>query len=121
MELRYRAPPGPIEDLRVSRLDVGINDLYLASLPLANDPSHDMSWFARLLNFGATPPASRVDVPNYEVFGQNDLQFFFDTRPLHRGDCVAIPQDVRMAVDPDSTIDLSGPTALPSCRTLRIS
>ena len=100
MDLRYRAPPGPIEDLAVSRLDVGINDLYLASLPLAAEPSRAASWFSRLFNFGVTQPTSRVDVPAYEVFGQNDLQFFFDTRPLHRGDCVAIPQDVRMAVDP---------------------
>ena len=107
MDLRYRAPPGPIEDLAVSRLDVGINDLYLASLPLANEPSRTASWFSRLFNFGVTQPTSRVDVPVYEVFGQNDLQFFFDTRPLHRGDCVAIPQDVRMAVDPDSTFDIS--------------
>ena len=107
MELRYRSPPGPIEDLAVSRLDVGINDLYLASLPLSADPSRTASWFSRLFNFGVTQPTSRVDVPAYEVFGQNDLQFFFDTRPLHRGDCVAIPQDVRMAVDPDSTFDIS--------------
>lgn len=108
MELRYRAPPGPIEDLAVSRLDIGINDLYLASLPLASEPSRTASWFSRLFNFGVTQPTSRVDVPVYNVFGQNDLQFFFDTRPLHRGDCVAIPQDVRMAVDPDSTFDISG-------------
>ena len=107
MDLRYRAPPGPIEDLAVSRLDVGINDLYLASLPLAAEPSRSASWFSRLFNFGVTQPTSRVDVPVYQVFGQNDLQFFFDTRPLHRGDCVAIPQDVRMAVDPDSTFDIS--------------
>ncbi len=107
MELRYRAPPGPIEDLAVSRLDIGINDLYLASLPLANEPSRTASWFSRLFNFGVTQPTSLVDVPAYQVFGQNDLQFFFDTRPLHRGDCVAIPQDVRMAVDPDSTFDIS--------------
>ncbi len=107
MDLRYRAPPGPIEDLAVSRLDVGINDFYLASLPLAGEPSRAASWFSRLFNFGVTQPAARVDVPAYQVFGQNDLQFFFDTRPLHRGDCVAIPQDVRMAVDPDSTIDIS--------------
>ena len=107
MELRYRAPPGPIEDLAVSRLDIGINDLYLASLPLAAEPSRTASWFSRLFNFGVTAPTSRVDVPAYQVFGQNDLQFFFDTRPLHRGDCVAIPQDVRMAVDPDSTFDIS--------------
>ena len=107
MDLRYRAPPGPIEDLAVSRLDVGINDLYLASLPLASEPSRTASWFSRLFNFGVTQPASRVDVPVYDVFGQNDLQFFFDTRPLHRGDCVAVPEDVRMAVDPDSTFDIS--------------
>ncbi len=107
MDLRYRAPPGPIEDLAVSRLDIGINDLYLASLPLAAEPSRTASWFSRLFNFGVTQPTSRVDVPVYQVFGQNDLQFFFDTRPLHRGDCVAIPQDVRMAVDPDSTFDIS--------------
>ena len=107
MDVRYRAPPGPIEDLAVSRLDVGINDLYLASLPLASDPSRNSSWFSRLFNFGVSQAASRVDVPAYQVFGQNDLQFFFDTRPLHRADCVAIPQDVHMAVDPDSTIDIS--------------
>ena len=107
MDLRYRAPPGPIEDLAVSRLDIGINDLYLASLPLAAEPSRTASWFSRLFNFGVTQPTSRIDVPVYQVFGQNDLQFFFDTRPLHRGDCVAIPQDVRMAVDPDSTFDIS--------------
>ncbi len=107
MDLRYRAPPGPIEDLAVSRLDIGINDFYLASLPLAGEPSRSASWFSRLTNFGAGTPTARVDVPVYQVFGQNDLQFFFDTRPLHRGDCVAIPQDVRMAVDPDSTFDIS--------------
>ncbi len=107
MEVRYRAPPGPIEDLAVSRLDIGINDLYLASLPLAAEPSRSASWFSRLFNFGVTQAPSLVDVPAYQVFGQNDLQFFFDTRPLHRGDCVAIPQDVREAVDPDSTFDIS--------------
>ena len=107
MDVRFRAPPGPIEDLAVSRLDVSINDLYLASLPLAADPSRNASWLTRLFNFGVTQPVARVDVPAYQVFGQNDLQFFFDTRPLHRGDCAAIPQDVRMAVDPDSTIDIS--------------
>jgi cellulose synthase (UDP-forming) len=107
LELRYRAPPGPIEDLAVSRLDVSINDFYLTSLPLASEPSRNASWFSRLTNFGVNQPWFRVDVPPYEVFGQNDLQFFFDTRPLHRGDCVAIPQDVRMAVDPDSTVDIS--------------
>ncbi len=107
MDLRYRAPPGPIEDLAVSRLDVGINDQYLASLPLATESSRTASWLSRLFNFGTVRPTSRVDVPVYQVFGQNDLQFFFDAQPLHRGDCVAVPSDLRMAVDPDSTFDIS--------------
>ena len=107
LELRYRAPPGPIEDLAVSHLDVSINDFFLSSLPLASEAGHNASWFPRLTGFGVSNPFTRVDVPSYQVFGQNDLQFFFDTRPLHRGDCVAIPQDLRMSVDPDSTVDIS--------------
>ncbi len=107
LNVRYRAPPGPVIDLAVSRLDVGINNLYLDSLRLADDPARRTSWFSRLFDGAAFQPAARVDVPAYTVFGQNDLQFYFDARPLHRGDCVAIPGDLRMSVDPDSTIDLS--------------
>ena len=103
--VHYRAPPGPIIDLAVSRLDVGVNNLFLASFPLADAPA--TSWFGRLFRPGSANPTARLDVPAYYVFGQNDLQFFFDTRPLHRGDCVAVPQDVRESIDPDSTIDLS--------------
>ena len=107
MEIGYRAPPGPIIDLAVSRLDVGINNLYLDSFPLADDPARRGSWFSRLFGGKAAQPLSRVEIPVYNVFGQNDLQFYFDTRPLHRGECVAVPQDLRMSVDPDSTVDLS--------------
>ncbi len=107
MELRFRAPPGPIVDLAVSRLDVGINDRYLASLPLTNEPSRAASWFSRVFHPGAAHPSFWVDIPPTTLSGRNNLQFSFDTRPLHRGDCAAIPQDMRMAVDPDSTLDLS--------------
>ncbi len=106
MDLRYIAPAGPIEDLAVSRLDTGINDLFLASLPLAAEPSRAASWFSRLFSARASSPTWLLDVPVYQVFGQNYLQFFFDARPLHRGDCADIPPP-RMAVDPDSTFDIS--------------
>jgi cellulose synthase (UDP-forming) len=104
--LRWRAPNGPIIDVAPSRLDVGINGLYLDSFGLAQNERQN-TLVSRLLTFGNARPDSRVDIPSYDVFGQNDLQFFFDARPLHRGDCVAIPNDLRMSVDPDSTIDLS--------------
>jgi cellulose synthase (UDP-forming) len=107
VKLRYRAPPGPIIDLQPSRLDVGINGIYLDTLSLAAPEQRD-DWFSRWFSFGAAQAsAARVAVPVYDVFGANEMQFYFDARPLHRGDCVAIPQDLRMSVDPDSTIDLS--------------
>jgi cellulose synthase (UDP-forming) len=104
--IRFRSPPGPIIDVAPSRLDVGINGIYLDTFSLAPSERRD-SWFSRLLDFGVTQPDARVDVPAYDIFGANDLQFYFDARPLHRGECVAIPNDLRMSVDPDSTIDLS--------------
>ena len=107
MKLRYRAPPGPVIDLRPSRLDVNINGIYLDTLSLAPAGAGD-GWFSRLFSFGSAQAAgARIGVPAYDVFGSNEFRFYFDARPLHRGECAAIPQDLRMSVDPDSTIDLS--------------
>jgi cellulose synthase (UDP-forming) len=105
MAIRYRAPPGPIVDVAASRLDVGINGSYLDTFSLGG-PDSD-TWLARLLGRDeASRNEHRVGIPVYDVAGSNDLQFYFDARPLHRGDCSAIPNDLRMAIDPDSTIDL---------------
>lgn len=105
-EIHYNVPPGPILDLATSRLDVSVNNIYLASYPLARIPS----LFTRLeqwLGFAAYGNDVRVAVPPYDVFGQNELEFYFDTRPLHRGDCVAIPSPPPVSISPDSTLDLS--------------
>lgn len=106
LTLKYRAPAAPIIDLGPSRLDVGINGVYLGTLPLAA-PGTGSLWLARLLSPGDGRAGAHVAVPAYDVSGDNDLQLFFDARPLRRGDCGAVPQDLRMSVDPDSTIDLS--------------
>jgi cellulose synthase (UDP-forming) len=107
VEMHYRAPPGPIMDVAVSRLDVALNDIYLRSLPL-RDP--EAPWPINLLSrqIGqAERQTSRFGLPPYLIFGMNELQMRFDMRPMHRGDCVAVPADVRASVDPDSTIDLT--------------
>ena len=106
LDLKYRAPVAPIIDLAPSRLDVGINGQYLDTLSLANGQTRK-DWFGRVLALGGLLPVNRVGVPVYDVYGDNDLSLFFDARPLHRGDCVGVPQDLRMSVDPDSTLDLS--------------
>ncbi len=91
LDIAFRGPPGSVVDTASSRLDVGINGQYLATATL-----------------GAAG-RRQIRIPAYDVHGANDLEFYFDARPLrHGGDCGAVPGDLRMSVDPDSTIDLSG-------------
>ena len=105
LRIGFRAPPGPIENLAVSRLDVGINGLYLQSIPLA-DRLANAWWRNWIPVIGATGPFHTVYVPPYDVFGNNALQFFFDTRPLNAGACKAVPADPTMGIDPNTTISL---------------
>jgi cellulose synthase (UDP-forming) len=106
-DIRFRAPPGPVTDVAASRLDIALNDVYLRSFPLRQaDASWPWSWIGRQL--GRNDRAEgRVGLPPWMVFGQNELQLRFDMRPLSRGDCIAVPGDIRASVDPDSSIDLS--------------
>jgi cellulose synthase (UDP-forming) len=106
LRIAFRAPPGPIENLAVSRLDVGINGLYLQSIPLS-DRITNAWWRNWIPTIGATGPFHTVYVPPYDVFGSNALQFFFDTRPLNAGACKAAPSDPTMAIDPNTTISLA--------------
>jgi cellulose synthase (UDP-forming) len=106
LRVAFRAPPGPIENLAVSRLDIGINGLYLQSIPLAN-AIHSAWWRNWIPVIGATGPFHTAYVPPYDVFGNNALQFFFDTRPLNAGACKAVPADPTMGIDPNTTISLA--------------
>jgi cellulose synthase (UDP-forming) len=105
-EVHFRAPPGPIVDVAASRLDLSVNGIYLRSLSLA--PT-DTSWAWLQRQFGREQPVhdAGTAIPLYTIFGANDFQMFFDARPLSRGECGAIPQDIRMSVDPDSTLDFT--------------
>ncbi len=104
--INFRSPPGPVIDTGPSRLDVAMNGLFLKSYSLAPE-ERPWDWVARQLGFAVPQYRDVTPVPPWSVFGQNDLQLYFDARPLHRGDCVAIPEDIHLAVDPDSTIDFS--------------
>jgi cellulose synthase (UDP-forming) len=107
VELHYRAPPGPIMDVAVSRLDVALNDIFLRSLPLRDmEPGWPLNIISRQF-VQSERQSSRFGLPPYLIFGMNELQLRFDMRPLHRGDCIAVPADVRAGIDPDSTIDLT--------------
>ncbi len=115
-DIRFRAPPGPVVDVAASRLDVSINGIYLRSYSLLPTDT-TTNWLLRQIGYARPVRYGDTAIPLYTVFGQNDLQLFFDARPLQRGDCTAIPQDIRMSVDPDSTLDLTSAyhfTAMPN-------
>lgn len=109
VSLSYRSPPASLLDLAAARLDVGVSESYVRSVTLRDQ---DFAWpfdiAARWA--GILPRASQasVGIPPYLLSGDNELQLRFDMRPLSRGDCTAVPGDIRAAIDPESTIDISG-------------
>ncbi|WP_239016024.1 UDP-forming cellulose synthase catalytic subunit [Novacetimonas hansenii] len=111
MQVRFRSPAGEAKDVEKSRLDVGINEVYLHSYPLRE--THGLVG-AVLQGVGLARPASGMqvhdlDVPPWTVFGQDQLNFYFDAMPLARGICQsgAANNAFHLGLDPDSTIDFS--------------
>ncbi|HEY4252255.1 MAG TPA: cellulose biosynthesis cyclic di-GMP-binding regulatory protein BcsB, partial [Roseomonas sp.] len=109
VSLRYRTPPAPLLDLAAARLDVAVSDSFVRSFTLRD---RDFVWpldvAARWLGIQGRTSQAEVGIPPYILSGDNELQLRFDMRPLSRGNCVAVPGDVRAAIDPESTVDISG-------------
>jgi hypothetical protein len=106
LDVRYRYPAGTWMDFTDSRLDVSINNSYLRSLPLSQEgAAHQVK---DIISPDFIVNQQSVRVPPYYVFGQNQLQFYYDLRPMKRGECQdVLPTNVQESIDPDSTIDLS--------------
>ena len=107
LDLRYRYPSAPWLDRRSSRLDISINNQYLRTLPLAG-----AAWWKALIGGqdGATSSHSsaKVELPNYNLFGQNELIFDYNLILANKKKCEGtLPENVHVAIDPDSTIDLT--------------
>ncbi|PYD75645.1 cellulose synthase catalytic subunit (UDP-forming) [Novacetimonas pomaceti] len=104
MDLWIRAPGGPVVDLETSRLDVSLNNNYLTSFTL-KPPGLWTSWSERMVNQHAGAVEHMASLPSWLLFGQNQVQFGFDARPIDRGVCRRTPGDIHMSVDSDSTLD----------------
>ncbi|WP_207191583.1 UDP-forming cellulose synthase catalytic subunit [Paracraurococcus ruber] len=108
VELGFRAPPGPVADTRVSRLDVALSGTYLKSLPFRSTvEAWPVGWAMAQLGWPGAVQRGGVELPPYLVSGQNELQLAFDMRPLQRGNCATVPGNIHAGIDPDSTVDLS--------------
>jgi cellulose synthase (UDP-forming) len=107
MSLRYRYPMGSWLNRAESRLDVSLNDRYLKSFKLDHQTGAD-SLRTRLMR-GFTLNEQDVSLPPYQLFGQNELQFYFDLKGHATAACQGQqPSNVRSGIDPDTTIDLTG-------------
>ncbi|WP_419816881.1 UDP-forming cellulose synthase catalytic subunit [Glacieibacterium sp.] len=106
LNLRYRYPGAPWLSKEASRLDVSINGQYLRTLGFAGAP-----WWNRWI--GATETATttsqaNVLIPNYNLFGQNELTFDYNLALANQKRCTSVlPENVRTSILPDSTIDLT--------------
>ena len=104
MDMWIRAPGGPVVDLETSRVDVSLNNNYLQSYTLS-PPGLWQRWSQRMVNLHAGAVGHTTALPTWLLFGQNQLQFKFDARPIDRGACRRTPGDIHMSVDSDSTLD----------------
>lgn len=107
IQVVYRYPAVPWLDYRMSRFDVLANTKYLRSFQLG-----ELTAIDQVRDVVGRPAAQNVgtlDLPAYNVFGQNQLQFYFDLRVAKKGQCQSyLPENVRVSIDADSTVDLSG-------------
>ncbi|WP_159980906.1 MULTISPECIES: UDP-forming cellulose synthase catalytic subunit [unclassified Novosphingobium] len=105
LNLTYRYPIAQWLDRRASRLDVSINGQYLKTLPLG------ARWWSEL--FGASGAKSfdsdaSVVLPRYNLFGQNELTMDYNLIIADKKKCTGtLPDNVRVSIDPTSTIDLT--------------
>jgi len=105
LNLGYRYPVAQWLDKRASRLDVSLNGQYLRTLPLGGSWWRD--WFS---GSGARSSDSDAGVvlPRYNLFGSNELTFDYNLIIADKKKCTGtLPDNVRVSLDPNSTIDLT--------------
>lgn len=106
LHFTVRGPLGTEIDRRRSHVDVSVNGLYLKSVSLA-PPSDLPDWIKRFWPAASRVQSASVAIPPWAIYGANTLDFYLESRPVGRRDCSGMTQDLRMSIDPDSTIDLT--------------
>jgi cellulose synthase operon protein B len=108
MDLKFRYT-GP-QSATGSRLNVGINDLFVQSLNLnaSGVGSAQTSLRLPVLDNGLLSSVDRILLPPFRVGSRNALQFQYVFTQEKQGECAnGQTEGYRAAIDPDSTIDFS--------------
>jgi cellulose synthase operon protein B len=109
MNLMYRYTPTVVSDHGM--LNLSINDQFIKSYPLLASESAVNGERILLPLFSDSTVQAKSDfrIPTHLIGGDNQLQFGFQIPPADLGRCRSVrPPELRAAVDPQSTIDLTG-------------
>jgi len=103
LKYRYTPPPAPSMN---STLLVNFNEQFVKSVPLA--PLDQPSQASALLPDKSRAAQARINVPTYTVGFQSQMQLNFKYDYQKEGECRDIIVDnMRGAIEPDSSIDIS--------------
>lgn len=110
LDLTYRYTPNSVSDH--GALNVSVNDLFVRSYPLHNYDAQEggkSSLLLPLLDDSEAQKKADLRLPAFFVGGNNRLQFAFQIPQTDMGRCTpAQPTQLHAAIDPNSTIDLTG-------------
>lgn len=108
LDLHYRYTPPDERDN--SSLSVSVNELLLRAYRLRGEATSDAAQklLVPLLPGGATQHTEEMLIPAFQLVSNNQLQFRFSQDPHRQSLCSSgSGNQVRQAIDPDSTIDFS--------------
>ena len=110
LDLRYRHTPGSKTD--PGSLNVSINQQFIRAYPLESEgerSSGQSKVLLPLFDDGTAQARSDIKIPAFMLSGENQIQFAFQISPHDVGHCRSTQAAERVAaIDPQSTIDLSG-------------
>ena len=109
VDLKYRYTPRPSNDK--STLNVNVNRDFLQSIPLKSveQLGGSDSLVGKLLSDETLPADKRMQIPLFMLPPRSQMQLHYYYDYLKQGECRdVIIDNVRGAIDPDSTIDISG-------------
>ena len=109
LRLQYRYTPTPLSDR--GALNVAVNGQFLKSYPLYASGENQGYVSALLPVIGDAPgkTLSELKIPAFMVGGDNQMQFTFAIPSVNLGRCRSTqPMELQAALDPQSSIDLTG-------------
>lgn len=106
MQIRYRFPDGEWLDAPQSHLDLTLNGRYLGSLPVLK--AGVLEKIRNHFGYATRQEQARLEIPPYLIFGDNQLDLFFNIQHAPDPTCaLKLPDRALSLIDGESVIDLS--------------